>query len=617
MTVTALDVRDEYTATAGQTVFNYTFLIFTANDLNVFITPAGQDANDSTDLTTAYTVDPGTIGNPVGGFITLNTGVSVGDLVTIVSNIVEDRTTDYQNSGDFLPDTVNADFDRVVSLTKQTSDRAGRTLAFQESLQNATELTLPSPKSGSFLVWNPAETGLINSGAPGVIIASETLGSVASMIADSSLLAGDVIFTLGYNTSGDGGNNQYVARTLTGATKDGGSLIASIGNPAIEFVGLFPGGLINQVQFGAIGDDSFNNTPVFQALFDYAATLDRIEIKLLPGVYLMDAKSSVSASTFYFRVSGSGVDATIIKASATNTTGCFEFAFTDRESIATFSDMTFLSGGEGTGTALSLSMDNQGNRHNRSAYLNNIEVKGEAFQVDYWLRGISLVGMFRPLITGVLISGPFGPGVSDDLSDSSPQFSMNVALDVSECYTPEMENCYFFSAKILILASETAGGTESEGFRLSRSVLNGCKSGLQYLRTNREPLIWIRDCHVNFRDIGLDIDGASLVYISGMNMFNQDSGGVSPADNPFDIQLRNSEKVTISDSMFHFNGNDDRININLNAIVFCDDVHISNNIFNSNSTSGTATNGIRIGSGCTDITMFNNNFPGNYGKDII
>jgi hypothetical protein len=82
MTVTALPVRDEYTGTASQTVFNYTFLIFDAGDLNVYITPAGQDANDSTDITTAYTVDPGTIGNPIGGFITLNSGVNAGDLVT-------------------------------------------------------------------------------------------------------------------------------------------------------------------------------------------------------------------------------------------------------------------------------------------------------------------------------------------------------------------------------------------------------------------------------------------------------------------------------------------------------------------------------------------------------
>lgn len=112
-----------------------------------------------------------TIGDPSGGFITLNSGVSAGDLVTIVSNIPENRTIDYQDNGDFLPDTVNDDFDRVVSLVKQQEDRASRTLAFQESQQNAGALTLPNPVGMLYLRWKGDLTGLENvdlatSGAP-------------------------------------------------------------------------------------------------------------------------------------------------------------------------------------------------------------------------------------------------------------------------------------------------------------------------------------------------------------------------------------------------------------------------------------------------------------------
>jgi len=162
MTITVLPARNEYTATAAQTVFNYTFKIFENTDLNVYITPVGQEANDSTDLTTAYTVDAGTIGDEDGGFITMDSGVTAGSLVTIVSDVPESRTTDYQFNGDFIPDTVNADFDRVVQLTKQVEDTAGRTLTFQQSLQNATALTLPSPQATYFLRWNAGETGLEN-----------------------------------------------------------------------------------------------------------------------------------------------------------------------------------------------------------------------------------------------------------------------------------------------------------------------------------------------------------------------------------------------------------------------------------------------------------------------
>lgn len=161
MTITTAPARNEYTANAGQTVFNYTFKIFENTDLNVYVTPAGQECSDS-DLTTAYVVDPSTIGDPAGGFITLNTPTGLNDLVTIVSNIPSSRDTDYQNNGDFRPDTVNDDFDRVVSITKKIEDRVGRTLQFGECLQNSQDLSLPNPVSGQALRWNSNESGLEN-----------------------------------------------------------------------------------------------------------------------------------------------------------------------------------------------------------------------------------------------------------------------------------------------------------------------------------------------------------------------------------------------------------------------------------------------------------------------
>ena len=162
MTISTNPTRNEYTATAAQTIFNYTFKIFASGDLLVYQTPAGQSPDDSTDLITSYTVDPGTIGDEAGGFITLDTGTASGDLITIVSNIAESRTTDYQNSGDFLPDTVNNDFDRTVSLAKQSADKVSRTLRVANSLQDATDLTIPNPESGNFLRWKADLSGLEN-----------------------------------------------------------------------------------------------------------------------------------------------------------------------------------------------------------------------------------------------------------------------------------------------------------------------------------------------------------------------------------------------------------------------------------------------------------------------
>lgn len=278
MTVTSLGVRNEYTAISGQTVFNYSFLIFSASDLDVYITASGATANDATDITTSYTVDTGTIGNPAGGFITLTSGAASGALVTIVSSITEDRTTDYQNSGDFQSDTVNDDFDKSYSLIKQQLDSTGRTLAFQRSLQNASELTLPAPAAAQYLAWNGAEDGLVNVGAPGVILPSELNGTTAQMVADATLIAGEFIITSGYNTNGDGGGNFFLSRAVTGATADPGALIKGVGNVAIEFVGLFPGGVANANQWGARGNGSTDDSTAIQAAFDY---LSNTGIKLI------------------------------------------------------------------------------------------------------------------------------------------------------------------------------------------------------------------------------------------------------------------------------------------------------------------------------------------------
>ena len=158
MTITVNETRNEYTATAGQTVFSYTFKIFGDTNLNVYITPDGQAADDATDLTTAYTVTGA--GAEAGGTIILTSGATLNDLITIVSDIPESRTTDYQVNGDFVPETVNNDFDRVVSLVKQRLSQ--RTVSFQESEQGVGGATIESPSALKILRWKADESGLEN-----------------------------------------------------------------------------------------------------------------------------------------------------------------------------------------------------------------------------------------------------------------------------------------------------------------------------------------------------------------------------------------------------------------------------------------------------------------------
>jgi len=276
MTVTALPSRNEFIAAAGQTIFAYTFKIYSTADLNVYVTPAGQDANDSTDITTSFTVLG--VNDPSGGSITLTTPTSVNDLVTIVSNIAEDRTVNYQQNSDFIPDVVNSDFDRVVSLSKQQADRSGRTLAFQESLQNATELSLPDPSAGLYLRWKGDLTGVENAGAPSVSVPAVEFSTVADMAGSTTLAVGTMVFTAGYFTAGDRGLATYLVEASQSVDEIGDHTLAN-GNVAI----LQTTNTINVNQFGMFADTPIDGTIVT----DHTTTWLHIVDTLRPGrVYL-------------------------------------------------------------------------------------------------------------------------------------------------------------------------------------------------------------------------------------------------------------------------------------------------------------------------------------------
>lgn len=270
MTIKVAATRNEFIASAGQTIFNYTFKIFANTDLNVFVTPAGQSCSDSADLTTAFTVSG--VGNEDGGAITLTVATSAGDLVTIVSDIPATRTTDYQNNGDFIPQTVNDDFDRVVSLVKQVEELSNRTLISAECQQGVKPLTLDEPKAGLFLKWKLDETGVESSAVPALLINPVESSTVSSMVAASNIKVGDVVVTVNRATSGDGGGATYDVVLTSTVTPNTFDIIVSSADPSISFVLRIKNATATFVEFGAVGNDAgvTDNALAMQAAFDNA-----------------------------------------------------------------------------------------------------------------------------------------------------------------------------------------------------------------------------------------------------------------------------------------------------------------------------------------------------------
>ena len=118
-----LTPRNQYTATSGQTVFAYSFPIFVDSDLKVY--------NGSTllTLTTQYTVSGAATDN--GGNVTLGSGATAGDIITIYRDMPVARTSDYQTNGDLRAETLNDDLDKLAMMIQQIEfDLNNRVLRF-------------------------------------------------------------------------------------------------------------------------------------------------------------------------------------------------------------------------------------------------------------------------------------------------------------------------------------------------------------------------------------------------------------------------------------------------------------------------------------------------------
>lgn len=142
---------DQYVASAGQTVFTYTYLIFSDEEIKV------QLGDTTLVLTTDYTVQNS--GNPTGGTITLVTGATLNDIITLTGDTYIQRVTEFQNNGDFLASAINEEYDILDDITSEILTETGG--AFKLAVPSPTISTdVPNPVAGRCLKWNATGTAM-------------------------------------------------------------------------------------------------------------------------------------------------------------------------------------------------------------------------------------------------------------------------------------------------------------------------------------------------------------------------------------------------------------------------------------------------------------------------
>jgi hypothetical protein len=144
MPVTGGVTRNDYIASVGQTTFAYTFEILSNSDIKVL--QNGVELSIGSD----YLVTG--VGSDGGGNVLLISPASGGDKIALLLAMPITRTTNYQNSGDFLASDVNADFDKTYIAMNQLQTDISRSIGLQDEEDSATlDLPLAANRANKFL----------------------------------------------------------------------------------------------------------------------------------------------------------------------------------------------------------------------------------------------------------------------------------------------------------------------------------------------------------------------------------------------------------------------------------------------------------------------------------
>jgi hypothetical protein len=139
-----INPRIQYSGDGSQTAFTYPFPIFVDADMEVYEDDVLQT------ITTHYTVAGA--GDSSGGTVTFVTAPAADVVVTLLRNIAIERTSDFQESGEFRAKVINDELDKLTATAQQIETDQDRSLRLGPT-DSATSTIIPNKalRSGKVL----------------------------------------------------------------------------------------------------------------------------------------------------------------------------------------------------------------------------------------------------------------------------------------------------------------------------------------------------------------------------------------------------------------------------------------------------------------------------------
>lgn len=180
MTIASTTNKVRTDGTGAETEFNFTFKVFSASDLKVYLI---DNAGDPTllELTTHYTVaidDPGP-----GGTVTMVTPPAADEELLIVREVALTQTTDIPVRGSLREPQIEFVYDRLVMMIQQLQEEIDRCVKVGVASETSEVPAFPAAVEDNVLGWD--DSGNLKNIVLGTAVAAIITAAISTATADA------------------------------------------------------------------------------------------------------------------------------------------------------------------------------------------------------------------------------------------------------------------------------------------------------------------------------------------------------------------------------------------------------------------------------------------------